>query len=191
VHGQSSRNAYLRRKEEIVKLALLFCFVPAALFCAGAPDNHHDLGYLKVNVTPDNAGVFLDGVYMGPSAHSGSAMKYGLPPGKYEITMIDPRCEDSSATVEIVAGKTATINETMKAKAEAQGPFATLRVLCDKNLAAVIVSGNYIGDVAEFNRGLPVSPGTYDLRIDVGGGESLLWERVTFVAGQTTVVRWD
>jgi hypothetical protein len=168
--------------------------MPAALFCGSIANSHQELGYLKVNATPDKAGVFLDGVYMGPAARFGSTKKYGLPPGKYEITMIDPRCEDSSATVLIEAGKTATITETLKAKPEPQGPFATLRVICEKNLAAVMVNDHYVGHVDEFNNGLQgllVGPGTYDVRIDAAGGEALLWQQVTLVAGKTTVVRWD
>ena len=177
-----------------MKLALLLCFAPAALFCGTIATNYQAAGYLKVDVTPDKAGVFMDGAYLGPAARYGSTRKYLIAPGQHQITMVDPRYEDASATVQIEAGKTAKISESMKAKPEPQAPFATLRVICAKNLAAVMVNDRYVGHVDEFNNGLQgllVSPGTYDVRIDLGGGEALLWEQVTLAAGKTTVVRWD
>ena len=177
-----------------MRLALLLCFVPATLFCADMPTKHQDVGYLKVNVTPDKAGVFVDGEYLGPAARYGTTQKYLMTPGQHQIRLVDPRYEDASATVQIEVGKTAKISETLKAKPEPQAPFATLRVICAKNLAAVMVNDHFVGHVDEFNnvvQGLLLSPGTYDVRIDVAGGEALLWEQVTIAAGKTTIVRWD
>ena len=57
-----------------------------------------------------------------------------------------------------------------------------------------MVNDHFVGHVDEFNnvvQGLLLSPGTYDVRIDLAGGEALLWEQVTIAAGKTTIVRWD
>ena len=177
-----------------MRLALLLCFVPTMLVCAANAASPPNVGYLKVSVTPDKAGVFVDGEYLGPAARYGMTKKYLMAPGQHQIKLVDPRYEDASATVQIEAGKTAKISETLKAKSEPQAPFATLRVICAKNLAAVMVNDHFVGHVEELDnsvQGLLVSPGTYDVRIDLAGGEALLWEHVTLAAGKTTIVRWD
>ena len=179
-----------------MKRALLLLFVgPAMLLCGATTADHASVGYLKVNVTPDKAGVFVDGQYYGPAARYASTRKYIIAPGKHVITMVDPRCEDATATVQIEAGKTATITETLKPKTPPRPPYGTLRVICSYNLAAVMLNDEYVGHVDEFNnpvQGLLVAPGTYNVRIDVNGHEeSIVWQRVTIEAGKTTVVRWD
>ena len=173
---------------------LPLCFVSAMLVCAANAAGPQEVGYLKVNVTPDKAGVYMDGEYLGPAARYGSTRTYLVAPGQHQLTIVDPRYEDASATVRVELGKTAKISESLKAKPEPQAPFAMLRVICARNLAAVMVNNRFVGHVDEFNNGvegLLVSPGTYDVRIDLSGGESLLWQRVTLEVGKTTVVRWD
>jgi hypothetical protein len=167
---------------------------PAMLICGATAAERTDMGYLKVKVTPDKAGVFLDGQYYGPAARFASTRKYLVAPGKHEITLVDPRYEDASATVQIEAGKTAIVTETMKAKPEPKPPFGTLRIVCSYKLAAVMLNDRYVGHVDEFNngmQGLLLNPGAYFVRIDLSDGQSLLSEQVAVEADKTTVVRWD
>jgi hypothetical protein len=176
-------------------LPMLLCFLPASLFCGNVARDGQQVGYLKVNVVPDRAGLFVDGRYFGPAARYGSARKYLMTPGKHEVRLVDPRYEESTATVDIAPGKTATISEALTPKPAPTPPFATLKVICSPmKLAAVMLNDHYAGHVAEFDgagQGLQVSPGTYQVRIDVAGGESMLWQQVTLEAGKTTVVQWD
>ena len=173
---------------------LLSCLLPATLFCGNIATNGQPAGYLKVNVVPDRAGLFVDGQYLGPASRFGAARKYLMTPGQHQIRMVDPRAEEGTATVQIEAGKTAKISEALTPKPAPKPPFATLKVMCAKNLAAVMLNEHFVGHVDEFNgagQGLQVSPGTYEVRIDVAGGDTLLWQQVTLEAGKTTVVRWD
>ena len=168
---------------------LVLCLAPAMLFAAGSSTE----GYLKVHVTPDKAGVFLDGVYMGPAARFGHASTYKLPPGKYQITMSDPRCEDATASVTIEAGKTAEVPATtLKSKGEPKGPFGLIKVNAPNKVAGVFLNGQYVGHVDEFNnsvQGLMVPPGSYTILIEAAGGDGLLEESVTVAAGKTVVVQ--
>jgi hypothetical protein len=174
------------------RLLLIVCLAPALLLARGKGASEPGAGYLKVDATPDKAGVFLDGVYMGPAARFGRTRKYTLPPGSYKITLVDPRCEDAEATVTIEAGKTATVTQALKPKAEPKGPYGTLKIICPyDNVGAVMLNNHYVGHVSEFDgvfQGLLIAPGTYDVRIDMAGGESLLWEKVVVAADKTTVV---
>jgi hypothetical protein len=174
------------------RMLLVACFVSAMLVCGSMAATRGEVGYLKVSVNPDKAGVYVDGQYFGPAARFASARKYEIAPGQHQITLVDPRCEDATATVQIVAGKTAKITETLKPKPEPKPPFATLKIVCPHDLAAVMMNNEFVGHVDEFNnwpQGLQTSPGTYDVRVDLYGGTSELWEKVTLTANKTTVVR--
>ena len=168
---------------------LVLCLAPAMLFAGGSSTE----GYLKVHVTPDKAGVFLDGVYMGPAARFAHTLTYKLPPGKYQITMSDPRCEDATASVTIEAGKTFEVPATtLKSKGEPKGPFGTIKVIAPKDLAGVFLNGEYVGHVDEFDNsveGLMVPPGSYTILIEAAGGDGLLEEAVTVAADKTVVVQ--
>jgi hypothetical protein len=174
---------------------LLLCFLPATLFCGNIATKGQQVGYLKVNAVPGDAGLFVDGEYFGPASCFGFTRKYLITPGQHQITIIDPRCQQATATVDIKPGKTASISEALTPKPAPTPPYATLKVHCaKKNLAAVMLNDTFVGHVDEFNgpgQGLQVSPGAYQVRIDVTGGEPLLWQQVTLEAGKTTVVRWD
>jgi archaellum component FlaF (FlaF/FlaG flagellin family) len=168
---------------------LVLCLAPVMLLAEGTSNE----GYLKVNVTPDKAGVFLDGVYMGPAARFAHTLKYKLPPGKYQITMSDPRCEDATVSVTIEAGKTAEVPPTtLKPKPEPKGPFGLIKVIAPNNVGGVFLNGEYVGHVDEFDNsveGLLVPPGTYTVLIEAAGGDGLLEESVTVVADKTVVVQ--
>lgn len=167
---------------------LVLCLAPAMLV-AQSKAASTDKGELKLSVTPSKAGVFLDGAYMGPANY-----KYHLPPGSYQLKFVDPRYEDSTATVQIEAGKTATVTEALKAKPDPAGPYAELQVACPYKMAAVMINDHYVGHVSEFRpgmHGLLLSPGTYNVRIDLAGGEAVLAQQVTLAAGKPTVVTED
>jgi hypothetical protein len=132
-----------------MKLTLLLLCLAPAMFVASAADS--SVGYLKVKVSPDKAGVFVDGQYFGPAARFASTEKYLIAPGKHVITMVDPRCEEATATVQIEAGKTATINQTLKPLPEPKEPFGTLKVISKYNLAAVMINDHFVGHVDEFD----------------------------------------
>ncbi|HUP05022.1 MAG TPA: PEGA domain-containing protein [Bryobacteraceae bacterium] len=153
------------------------------------------VGYLKVSVSPDDAALYVDGHYWGPASHYGSSRKYLMTPGTHQVALMDPRCETSTSTVTIESGKTAHLSENLARKPDPKPPYADLKVeFHGEKFAAVMLNGEYVGYIDQFNgagQDLQVSPGTYQVRIDVAGGQSLLWQEVTLVAGKTTTVRWD
>jgi hypothetical protein len=171
-----------------MKLTLLvLCLAPVMLVAQNKSAKSADKGTLKFSVTPSKAGVFLDGVYMGPAS-----LKYKLPPDKYQITLVDPRFEDATVSVQVEAGKTATVTETLKPKAEPKGPYGELQVACPYKLAAVMLNDRFVGHVSEFRpgmRGLMVTPGNYNVLIELAGGEAILEQVVTIAADKTTLVQ--
>lgn len=142
-------------------------------------------GYLKVAANQKDAGVFVDGGYVGPASR-----KYPLDPGKHIITIMDPRYEDASKTVQIEAGKTKTLSESLKPKAQPAGPYGTLRVNTANKWAAVLVNDEYVGYAGQFKgsmHGLLLPAGTYRVEIDGFGSDALLVQNdVKVEAGKDT-----
>jgi len=125
-------------------------------------------GYLKTNVNPGRAGVFVDGKYVGPAANFRVGRKYSVAPGEHEIRLSEPRYEDIVKKVTIQPGKTTKVAETMKALPPAKPPFGLLRTLSADKFAPVYVNGHFMGHAGEFNnsvQGLRLNPGTYAVRI--------------------------
>ncbi len=141
----------------------------ALLFCVALPVTaQQGDGYLKAKVNTGRAGVFIDGKYMGPAANFRMARKYAVPAGEHEVKLADPRYEEATTKVQIVAGKTTVIKETLKALPLAKPPFGRLRVETSDKYAAVFVDGKFMGHSGEFNnpmQGLLLNPGDYTVKV--------------------------
>lgn len=148
-------------------------------------------GYIKVKATPSRAGVFIDGKYMGPAGNLGMARRYAVAEGEHELKLVEPRCEDVTRKVTVVAGKTVSVSETLPRLPEPKGPFGTLRTPIPDKYAPVYVNGKYMGHADEFNagrQGLLLPAGTYDVRVVPHGG-SPIEKKVTIEAGKTVLVQ--
>jgi hypothetical protein len=147
--------------------------------------------YLKTKVDPGRAGVFVDGKYVGPAANFGAARKYALPPGHHEIRLVDPRYEEAVTTVDLAAGKTTVLTQTLKVLPLAKGPFGTLKTHSADKFAAVYVNGKYYGHNDEFDnfaQGMLLPAGEYTVRIEPLTGGNKVEKKVTVEAGKTVVV---
>jgi hypothetical protein len=133
-------------------------------------------GYLKTNVDPGRAGVFIDGKYVGPAGNFLIGRKYAVAAGDHEVKLLEPRYEEFVTKVTIQPGKTTKLAETMKALPPAKPPFGRLRTMSPDKFAAVYVNGRFMGHAGEFNnpvQGLLLNPGTYMVKIvPVGGGDA-------------------
>jgi hypothetical protein len=148
-------------------------------------------GYVRTSIKPGRAGVFIDGKYVGPAANFGFARKYAVAPGEHEIKFDDPRYEEITTKVTVVAGKTVTVRESMKALPPPKPPFGRLRTLSSDKFAAVYVNGKYMGHADEFSnplQGLLLNPGEYTVKIVPLSGKEHE-EKVTISADQTVTVR--
>jgi hypothetical protein len=149
-------------------------------------------GYLKTNVNPGRAGVFVDGKYVGPAGNFGMGRKYAVAAGEHEVRLSEPRYEDVVTKVTIQAGKTAKLAQTMKELPLAKPPFGTLRTMSEDKFAAVYVNGKFMGHAGEFNnpvQGLQLNPGAYTVKIvPVAGGEGHE-EQVKIEADKVTIVK--
>jgi len=147
--------------------------------------------YLKTNVNPGRAGVFVDGKYVGPAANFRIGRKYALPAGKHEVKLVDPRFEEYSTTVELKAGKTTKVAQSLKPLPPPKGPLGGLRTPISEKYAAVYVNDHFYGHAGEFNNTsqrmmLPV--GEYAVRIERTSGGPIN-QKVKIEQGKTVVVQ--
>src|SRR5579872_533784 len=126
------------------------------------------VGYLKANIDPGRAGVFVDGKYLGPATNFGVARRYALAPGEHQLRLVDPRYQELTTTLQIREGKVTTLWEELKPLPAPEPPFGTLRVLSPDKFAAVYINGRFYGHADEFSnpyQGLLLHPGEYEVRV--------------------------
>lgn len=150
------------------------------------------VGYLKVDVDPGRAGVFVDERYLGPAANFGIARQYALSPGEHKLTFVDPRYEEFSTTVQIRENKVMTVEKNLKRLPEPQPPFGTLRIICPDKFAPVYINGKFYGHADEFSnasQGLLLNPGEYEIRVAPSqGGTLVAFLKAKITTGETTTV---
>lgn len=163
------------------------------LVCACAPlfAQQGGTGYIKTKVNPGRAGVFVDGKYVGPAANFKVARKYAVAPGEHEIRLVDPRYEEAVTKVNVQAGKTTTVAQTLKPVPPAKPPFGVLRVVHQDKFAAVYINGKYYGHADEFSnfaQGIKLNPGEYEVKVEPLSGAPKT-EKVKIEADKTTIVK--
>ena len=147
--------------------------------------------YLKTNVNPGRAGVFVDGKYLGPAANFRIGRKYALPAGQHQVKLVDPRFEEYSTTVDLKAGKTTKLAQTLKPLPPPKGPLGGLRTPIAEKYAAVYVNDHFCGHAGEFNNSsqrmmLPV--GEYDVRIERTSGGPIT-QKVKIEENKTVIIK--
>ena len=150
------------------------------------------VGYLKANIDPGRAGVFVDGKYLGPATNFGIDRKYALTPGEHMMRLVDPRYEELATTIQIREGKVTDLWEELKPLPEPKPPFGTLRLICPDKFAAVYLNGKFYGHADEFSnsaQGLLLNPGEYEVRVvPTKGGTLLAHVRARITEDKTTTV---
>jgi len=98
-----------------VKLIYQGLGVVALLSTAGVLAAQQDsTAFLKTNVNPGRAGVFVDGKYVGPAGNFRIGRKYALPAGQHQVKLVDPRFEEFITLVDLKAGKTTKLAEVLR-----------------------------------------------------------------------------
>jgi hypothetical protein len=159
--------------------------------CSGLVAQPAASAYLKTKVDPGRAGVFVDGKYVGPAANFGASRKYALAPGHHEIRLVDPRYEDVVTTVDLAAGKTTVLAQSLKPLPIAKGPFGTLKTHSADKFAAVYVNDKYYGHNDEFDnfaQGMLLPPGDYTVRIEPTTGGNKVEKKIHLEADKTVTV---
>ena len=167
-----------------------------AITCATAQDS----GYVKAHGKPGDAGVFINGQYVGPATRFTVPEKYPAPAGDVEVTFKDPRYEDYTTKVTVRAKKTTKIKFALKKLEEPKPPFGRFRLgggeaesfisIAAGDTGAVYINDKFFGYVDELNNiggGILLKPGTYDLHV-VSPIYGEIRQKITIEANKVTVV---
>lgn len=135
-------------------------------------------GAIKARGKPGRAGVFVDGKYVGPAVRFSVPEKYTVDPGEHEVTIRDPRYEDYTTKVTVVAGKTAKVSFKLKALPLVPPPYGRLRFgggeaesfisVTAGDVSPVYLNDKFYGYLDEMNNrgsGWLLPPGSYQLRV--------------------------
>lgn len=170
-----------------------------ALAFAGAIPTLAQDGSIVAKGKPGDAGVFVDGKYLGPASRFTVSEKYSVAPGEHEVSIRDPRYEDFTTKVTVVAKKKTKVKYTLTPAKPATGPFGLLRLggdgpesfmsVAGGDTGAVFLNDRFYGYVDELNNkgsGLLLPPGTYKLKITNSAYDTE--QNVTIEANKKTVV---
>lgn len=159
-----------------------------------------DTGYIKVHGKPGDAGVFINGKYVGPAVRFTVPEKYEAPVGEVELTIRDPRYEDFTTKVTVKPHKTTKLKYALKPAEPAKPPFGRLRLgggeaesfmsIAAGDTGAVYINDKFYGYVDELNNpggGLLLNPGTYDVHI-VSPTFGDIRQKVTITANKVTII---
>ena len=195
-HKQHSHFKTSTGKDVMKRLILQAAVVVFAITTASAEDT----GYIKAHGKPGDAGVFINGQYVGPATRFTVPEKYPAPAGEVELTFKDPRYEDYSTKVTVRARKTTKLKYTLKPVEPAKPPFGRFRLgggepesfmsVAAGDTGAVYINDKFFGYVDELNNpgnGILLNPGTYDLHV-VSPLFGEIRQKITIEANKVTVV---
>jgi len=175
--------------------------LPAALsLVVVAAATAQDTGYIKARGKPGDAGVFVNGQYVGPASRFTVPEKYPAPAGEVEISFKDPRYEDYTTKVTVRPKKTTKLHYSLKPVEPAKPPFGRFRLgggepesfasVAAGDTGAVYINDKFFGHVDELNNvggGILLNPGTYDLHV-VSPVFGEIRQKITIEANKVTVV---
>jgi hypothetical protein len=192
---------YRLSKLSIRTSAIQRLILPAAVaILAITAASAEDTGYIKAHGKPGDAGVFINGQYVGPATRFTVPEKYPAPAGDVEITFKDPRYEDYSTKVSVRPRKTTKLKYALKPVEPAKPPYGRFRLgggedesfmsVAAGDTGAVYINDKFFGYVDELNNpggGILLNPGTYDLHV-VSPLFGEIRQKITIEANKVTVV---
>jgi len=177
-------------------LLILFCTLLAAPRLA-AQDSKvmGELKFKGATGVEKDAGVWIDGTYIGYVKELKGDKKVLLLPGKHQITVRQSGYSDFVRDVVIEPGQVQKVRVAMPLIPGARPPSITaeLKLTVDPGRAAVFVDDNYAGHASEFGgalHSLLISPGKHRIRVALPGYQTFETE-VSLLAGQKSEVKTE
>jgi hypothetical protein len=182
------------------RYAGLFLILPLALTLSiNAPRavaQNQVMGEVKfegTTKTEKEAGVWVDGQYVGYLKELKGNKKVMLLPGSHEISVRQSGYEDFKKTVIVEPGQTHVVNAVMIKSPRATSPevTSTLKLNIEPKRAAVFLDDKYVGHASEFGgafRSMLISPGKHRIKVELPGYRTYDTE-INLLAGQKTEVK--
>jgi hypothetical protein len=176
-------------------------FLTMVLMCAAASTQAVNPVLGEIEIVPassieSDAGVWLDGQYVGYVKNLRGGGKLVLVPGEHELQFKLIGYQDVTSTVIVEPGEEKRYRVTMFEQPDLTYPSrqetAKLRIEVEPEDAAVFVDNAFVGHVDRFNgpAGMRLKAGTYRFTIALPGYQSFETE-LTLRAGQTYEIKTD
>ena len=163
----------------MVKFAKALCVLVSFAAVSPAARSAHDLlgeiGLDPATRTERDAGVWVDGQYVGYVRELDGKDRLLLVPGEHRLLLKLVGYRDVESVVVVEPGKKRTFSVSMAANTDAVYPAreqtAKVQISVEPARAAVFVDGAYAGHVDRFDghRGVRLAAGTHEFRITLPG----------------------
>jgi len=179
-----------------VLLLFLFCFLTVAPRLSAQDSKVMGEVRLKGATSLErDAGIWIDGNYVGYIKELKGDKKVLLLPGKHEIRARQSGYADFVREIVVEPGQALTVRVAMQLIAGARPPSVTsqIKLTVQPARAAVFLDNNYIGHAGELGgavHSLLVSPGKHRIKIELPGYRTFETE-VSLLAGQKSEVKTE
>ena len=173
--------------------ALLFSFAATPLRA-----QNQVMGEVKFEGTTKvekEAGVWVDGQYVGYLKELKGNKKIMLLPGQHDIAVRQSGYDDFTKKVVVEPGQTQIVSAVLLKSPRATAPeiTATLKLSIEPKRAAVFLDDKYVGHASEFGgkfRSMLISPGKHRIKVELPGYRTYDTE-INLLAGQKTEVKTE
>jgi hypothetical protein len=141
------------------------------------------------------AGVWIDGQYVGYLKELKGNKKIMLLPGEHEIAVRQSGYDDFTKKVVVEPGSTHIVSAVLLKSPRATAPeiTATLKLNIEPKRAAVFLDDKFVGHASEFGgkfRSMLISPGKHRVKVELPGYRTYDTE-INLLAGQKTEVKTE
>jgi len=183
----------------IVKTAALYLLLFALVFsfqASRAAAQNQVMGEVKFEGTTKvekDAGVWVDGGYVGYLKELKGNKKIMLLPGAHEIVVRQSGYDDFVKKVVVEPGQTQIVSAVLLKSPRATAPeiTSTLKLNIEPKRAAVFLDDKFVGHASEFGgkfRSMLISPGKHRIKVELPGYRTYDTE-INLLAGQKTEVK--
>jgi PEGA domain len=185
----------LRFPSAVLLLALFCALLAAPRLDAQDSKVMGELKFRGATGVEKDAGVWIDGVYVGYVTELKGDKRVLLLPGKHVVTARESGYSDFVKEVVVEPGQAQVVRVAMRLIPGARTPAITaeLKLTVEPGRAAVFIDDNYVGHVSEFGgalHSLLISPGKHRIKVALPGYQTFETE-VGLLAGQKSEVKTE
>ena len=145
--------------------------------------------------TEKDAGVWIDGQYVGYLKELKGNKKIMLLPGEHDIAVRQSGYDDFIKKIVVEPGQSQIVNAVLLKSPRATAPeiTATLKLRIEPKRAAVFLDDKFVGHASEFGgtfRSMLISPGKHRIKVELPGYRTYDTE-IDLLAGQKTEVKTE
>lgn len=188
-------NRYATRKINLL-WAIAICAMACSFHAMRASAQNQVMGEVKfegTTKTEKEAGVWIDGQYVGYLKELKGDKKIMLLPGEHEIAVRQSGYDDFIKKVVVEPGQVQMVNAVLLRSPRATAPAvtSTLKLNIEPKRAAVFLDDKYVGHASEFGGkfgSMLISPGKHRVKVELPGYQTYDTE-IDLIAGQKTEVK--